>query len=70
MSSPRAAKGPFDPAFRARLGIAIAVLSACAFMGTGLGAAAGRFEPRLVMGVAIAALMGLAVAYLLGDQVR
>jgi hypothetical protein len=70
VTSPGAAKGPFDPAFRTRLGIAIAVLSACAFMAAGLGAAAGRFEPRLVIGVAIAALTGLAVAYLLGDQVR
>ena len=66
MTTPGAAKDPFDREFRTRLGIAIAVLSACAFMGVGLGAVSGNLEPRIAVAIAIATLGGLVVAYRLG----
>jgi hypothetical protein len=68
--TPGAAKDPFDPEFRARLSIALAVVCACGFTATGLGAAAGRIEARVVLGVVVVTLLGLGVAYLLGGERR
>jgi hypothetical protein len=68
--TPGAAKDPFDPEFRARLAIALAVVCACGFTATGLGAAAGRIETRVVLGVVVVTLLGLGVAYVLGGERR
>jgi hypothetical protein len=66
--TPGAAKDPFDTEFRTRLSIALAVVCACGFTATGLGAAAGRIEARVVLGVVVVTLLGLGVAYLLGGE--
>lgn len=68
--TPGAAKDPFNPEFRARLSIALAVVCACGFTATGLGAAAGRIEARVVLGVVVVTLLGLGVAYVLGGESR
>lgn len=62
----RTLKDPFDRDFRTRLGIAIAVVSACAFTGTGLAAALGRLEANVAAAIALSTLVGLFVAYRLG----
>jgi hypothetical protein len=68
--TPGAAKDPFDPEFRARLAIALAVVCACGFTATGLGAAAGRIEAGVVLGVVVVTLLGLGLAYALGGERR